>query len=354
VFDLADPFLGYSIAIEVLAIMIAVGGIIFGVGLAINDRRLKQIGQSELYQVVINGAIIGAFIVLFVPGGLISALLGSMTTGVSGTSCSAYPNNPATCFATSYLSGVSDVTINGNPYQSLLTSNLELLSASALLYAGVGTLSSVKLDLFIISFGLQGLNAILGPLKGIIDFLSLSSVFIIAQSMLLGFFYYTALPLMLPVGIVLRTVYFTRKLGGAIIAIAIGGYLILPLTYVFSAVLLNTFYVNALATPVSSTVSSINTFLSSVQSLQGSAFSLGSTQSANTINFNLVGVVTSGIGVLTSSFNLVLSAIWDSMVVLIIQVFFLPIFSMILTFISVKELAKLLGSEISLEHLNVF
>ncbi len=349
-----DPFAGYSIAIEVLAIMIIVGAIVYSIGMALNDKKIKQLGQTELYQVVINGLIIGAFIILFAPGGLIGSLISSLSSGVSGTSCTTYTNNPAICFATSYLSGLGDVTVNGDSYPSLLSSNLALLSSSALLYAGVGTLSSIDINLYVVTFGLQGLNAILGPLKGIIDFLSLSAVFIIAQSMLLGFLYYVAVPIMLPVGIVLRTFYFTRKLGGAIIAIAIGGYLILPLTYVFSATLMDAYFTNSLVTPISSTVSSINTFLSSVQSLQGSAFSLGSTQGVNTINWGIVGVVTGGIGAISSSFNLLLTAIWNSVVLVIIQVFFLPIFSMILTFISTKELAKIFGSELNLEMLNVF
>jgi hypothetical protein len=172
--------------------------------------------------------------------------------------------------------------------------------------------------------------------------------------MFLGFIYYVALPIMLPVGIVLRTFYFTRKLGGAIIAMAIGGFMILPLTYVFSATLLDSYFTNSLATPISSTISSINSFSSSVSNLQSSAFSLGSTGSANTINWGLLGVVTSGIGALTSSFNLVLTEIWNSIVLTIIQVFFLPIFSIILTVISTKELANIFGSELNLEMFNVF
>ncbi len=349
-----DPFAGYSIALEVLAIMITIGGIIYGLGYAMGDKKLKRMGLDELYQVVISGLIIGAFIVLFVPGGIISALIGSLTTGVSGTTCTTFVNNQAICFATSYLSGLGDVTVNGNQYQSLLTSNLELLSATTLLYVGVGTLSSIDINLWIVSFGLQGLNVVLGPLKGIVDFLSLSTVFIVAQSMLLGFIYWVAIPVMLPVGIVLRTFYFTRKLGGAIIAITIGGFLILPLTYVFSATLMDAYLTNSLANPIASTVASINNFTSSVTGLQGSAFSLGTTQSSNSINYGLLNTVIDGAGALSSSFNLITTAIWNCITLIIIQVFFLPIFSLILTFISTKELAKIFGSELSLDMFSVF
>jgi hypothetical protein len=249
---------------------------------------------------------------------------------------------------------LSDVTINGNSYQSLLTSNLELLSSTALLYAGVGTLSSVNISIFVVSFGFKGLNVILGPLQGIVDFLSLSTIFIVAQAMLLSFMYYVAPAILLPLGIILRTFYFTRKLGGTIIAIAIGGFLILPMTYVLSATLMDTYFINSISTPISTTVSSINTFLSSAQSLQGSALSLGTTPSANKINWGLVNTVLSGIGILSSSFNLLLTTIWSSIVLTIIQVFFLPAFSIVLTFVSTKELAKIFGSELSLDMFNVF
>ena len=109
-----DPFAGYSVAVALMAIMISAGAIIYGIGYAFSDNKLRQIGRDELYQVVINGIIIGAFIILFVPGGAISALIGSLTTGVSGMQCNAYANNQAICFATSYLTGIGDVTINGN------------------------------------------------------------------------------------------------------------------------------------------------------------------------------------------------------------------------------------------------
>ncbi len=349
-----DPFAGYGIAVEVLAIMIIIGGIVYALGYAMGDKKLRQMGQDELYQVVINGLIIGAFIVLFAPGGIISVLITSLTAGVSGTTCTTYTANPAICFAINYLSGLSPVTVNGNVYPSLLDSNIALLSATTVLSVAIGTLSSISVNLWVVSFGLQGLSTISGPLKGIVDFLSLSTVFIVAQAMLLSFIYYVALPILLPLGIVLRTFYFTRKLGGAIIAIAIGGFLILPMTYVLSATLMDAYLTNSLSSPISTTVSSINSFISNVQSLQGSAFSLGSTQTANTINYGLVGTVLSGIGGISASFNLLISEIWNSIVLIVIQVFFLPIFSLIITFISTKELAQIFGSELSLEIFNVF
>jgi hypothetical protein len=117
---------------------------------------------------------------------------------------------------------------------------------------------------------------------------------------------------------------------------------------------MDAYLTNSLVTPIATTVSSINSFMSNVQTLQGSAFSLGTTQSANTINWNLVSTVTSGIAVMSSSYNLLFTDIWNNIVLIIIQVFFLPIFSIILTFISTKELAKIFGSELSLDMFSVF
>ena len=48
--------LGYSIAVSVIAIMISVGGIVFGLGYAFDNNRLKMFGRDELVQSFINGA----------------------------------------------------------------------------------------------------------------------------------------------------------------------------------------------------------------------------------------------------------------------------------------------------------
>ncbi len=51
------------------------------------------------------------------------------------------------------------------------------------------------------------------------------------------------LSVILPAGLVLRTFYPTRKLGGFLIAVAIGLYVVLPLSYVFNAMLANSYSV---------------------------------------------------------------------------------------------------------------
>jgi len=82
-------------------------------------------------------------------------------------------------------------------------------------YTGISVLSSM------VAVGLDALAA---------------SIFIqLAQKMLLNFFQDNSFRWFLPLGIILRTFGFTRKLGGTLIAIAIGTLVVFPLAIAFSA-----------------------------------------------------------------------------------------------------------------------
>ena len=67
-------FGGYSIAITLVAIMVSVAGIIFGIGYSMDDRRLKELGRAELYQAIINGVIVGSLLLAFGTNGIVPSL----------------------------------------------------------------------------------------------------------------------------------------------------------------------------------------------------------------------------------------------------------------------------------------
>lgn len=340
--------LGYSIAVSVIAIMISVGGIIFGLGYAMDNNRLKNFGRDELIQSFINGAIVGALFLFFSPLGLGTGMINGLVSGShANATCNGYmSSNYAICFAYNYLVGVTPVTINNSSYPSLLGSSLELLLPISGLYITLGLISSTQLDFGIasISFG-----TVLAPLLSQEDFiisaLTFAIISIYTQSALLGVISIVAIPLLLPVGLVLRTFYPTRKLGGTAIAIAIGLFAIFPLTYLLDA---------QITANYSSTINqaSISSFTIQAQGVEGSLFST-SVLPSNTLSGPLQALA-NGVSGLASSFTSIIKQLVSWLALIIIQVFFFPVLSIVLTITSIRELAKMLGSEVSLGKFDVF
>ncbi len=342
----------YSIAVALIAIMLSVAGIILGIGYAANDKKLKEFGISEIYQCIINGVIVGSLVVAFSSGGIITMLINNSVTNASlvATCNGSLSGNYAICFAYNYLVGLTPVTINGTSYPTLIDASIGLLAPVSLLYTGLSVLSSIKLSLGIISIGFaSALNPVLTALNYVIEALTASVIAIEVQGILLKFIAAVAIPVLLPIGIVLRTFYLTRKLGGALMAIAIGLFVVLPMSYVLNAELTSS-YVGSLD---NSTVSS---------------FVIGATQTnadiishATGLNGNLTSRASSLSGYFTGSINSLVQG-FDSFIeqlagfiaLLIVEVFFLPAFSIILTVISIREIAKVLGSEISFGKLYIW
>ncbi len=357
-FFLLDPFAGYDIGIAIIGIMIAVAGILLGLGFAIDDKKMKEFGRAELYQALINSAIIGALFLSFSQYGIFTSIINGVTGGVSLQNCGAdLGYNEAICFAYNYLIGSALISVNGHLYPSLITSTVTLLAPTTLLYIAIGTISTINIDVIIISVGLAGLKVFLGPLHGLVDFLALNIFLIAAQAALLKFIALTAIPVILPVGLILRTFYFTRKLGGAIIAFAIGFFAVFPMTYVLDAQLMDSYASGSSGQAFSTAISAIDNATSSADSISGSAFDTSKdlfSVSFNSITSNPFSDMINLASNFSTIFSALISYIEDAITFLIIQVFILPTFSLVLTAISIRELAKILGSEISFGRFDIF
>ncbi len=340
---------------SLIAIMLAVAGILLGLGYALGDKRLKEFGMSELYQSLINAAILGSLILAFGPSGIITNTINSLSAGVQPQSCSAYfDGNSALCFSYAYLAGNTTVQVYNNTVLSLRTSTAGMLVASSGLYILIGTLASVKVEAGFIAFGLQGLTVFMGPLKAITDFLTFAILSIIAQAVILKFIGVTAISTLLPVGLVLRTFYFTRALGGSIIAITIGFFAILPMTYVMGAIMLNDFsgYNQA------QLFANADSALSSTSSGSAGGLADGSLSSIpsnpNSITIGTVASISALLEGASNALSSLIDYVGDAIAFIVLQVFLLPTMSLILTVISIRELARLLGSEITFGRFDVF
>ncbi len=336
--------IGYSIALVVLAIMFMVGGIVYGMGIASDIKKLKDFGKDEILQTAINGVIVGTLIIALSQGGAISTVINSVVLNASpGLNCSAFNSNYAICFANNYLVGIS-TNIKGYIFPSLLDAALELLIPTATAYGIIGTFSSISLSVGLASISFKAIfSPILTEETYIISALTFSVISIYIQSALLEVISIITLPLLLPTGIILRTFYPTRKLGGSIIALSIGLFLIFPLTYLLDAQIAYNY--SSITAAKSATA-----ILSYSKSITGSIFSMDRNSSISTYMSGTLNMASN----FFSMFLTLISSILKEVSLLVIEVFFMPAFSIILTAISTREFAKLLGSEISFGKFDIF
>ncbi len=342
--------IGYNIAVSVISIMLSIGGMVWGLGYATDNLKLKSFGRDEIIQSCINGAIVGSLFLFLSPGGLGTGIINGLVSSSNVTvSCTGYlSSNYAICFANNYLVGLAPVTINNNGYPSLLDSSLELLVPVSTIYAILGFISSSQVSLGVISFAFTTLlTPLLSQMNFIIEALTFAIIGIYTQSALLNVIAIVAVPLLLPIGIVLRTFYPTRRLGGTMIAIAIGLFVVFPLTYLLDAQITVNY-------SSSINIADLNSFQLQSQSAQNSVLSI----STGTITSNSLGgilqVITGTLGGLISSFTPLLNEIVSWLAILIVEVFFFPVFSIMLTITSIRELAKVFGSEVSLGRFDIF
>jgi hypothetical protein len=151
----------------------------------------------------------------------------------------------------------------------------------------------------------------------------------------------------MPIGITLRCLYFTRKLGGAILAITIGLFAILPMTYVLDATIINSY-------AISFNPSTVTLATSNATQLQGSLLNgLTSYQSGTTNSTSTSNYITSIISSFVGGIRQFLSGLANFVAIIIIQAFLMPAFSIILTAVSIRELARILGAEINLNKMSL-
>ncbi|MGC8647640.1 MAG: hypothetical protein ACP5SA_02345 [Candidatus Micrarchaeia archaeon] len=339
----------YSIAIALLSIMFSVGGILLGLGFALNDKKLRQFGQDELIQTIINSAILGIIFLIFLPNGFAMKIIEEMLSGanLNATCEQMLSSNPAICFASAYLVGSSPIRINGVAFQSLLAVSTEMLASVSTAYVAVAIISAIKLN-FIVGISLSALFApLLNQLSRLITMLTTAIIGIEAQAILLKFIALTAVQLILPVGMLLRIVYFTRRLGGALIAIAIGLFCVMPLTYAFNAELTYNYSTYSNETAITNLATLLNeTGQNAGSGLQGYS---GANLANNSNSTGIVSGFISFAGKIYSMFMNAIKKVLNFVALLIVEVFLLPLFSAVLTVISIREIARILGSEVMTE-----
>jgi hypothetical protein len=333
---------GFSIAVYVIGIMLSVAGISLGMGYAINKRSLKEFGKEEIYQSIINGVLVGSMLLLFSQGGIVNSMINQITLyNSTSISCQAYmSNNAALCLAYDYLAG-SGYTYMGTFHPSILSSTTTLMAELLGLNTILGVIGSININLVVVSISLGSVvNPITSQIMYFVRILTTISMGALVQSSILIFVSLTATTIILPAGLILRSFYPTRKVGGFLIALSIGLYIVLPLSYVMDAMIANSYYTTLSNSSIVSLTSSANSFKGT---LTGIPQVKNASDYGSAISF--LGTITNGISSISNYFSGIINWLISTVAYFIVYTFILPGFSLIITIISVRELSAMLGSE---------
>jgi hypothetical protein len=341
----------FQVAIYVIVSMIVLVGIVYLLGKALSNRKLEEWAKNEFLQVFISAAMVGGLFLLMAPGtGLItiafnslvpadpivpSVSLGSIATiDISGCVDAKIPEDTALCYAYDYLGMLS---------MQILSLMTMIFSVNILL----DILSKLSIDIIVVEITpLSGLSSIVQVFQSILQSLLFLGIVVEAERALLQFVNATALTLFLPVGVVLRSFFGTRRLGGALIALAVGTYLVFPLTISLNAVAVNQVATDAFQ-PLTDLYASVNAINPVTQFSQAGDLLSPETWTGFIEDYQqAASALVDAIAKMPQMMTTVVS-------LLIVQVVFLPALSIMLTMIAIKELAALFGSEINLSRFEV-
>lgn len=355
----------FRVAIYAIISMFVLVGIVHLFSRVLKNQKLGDWAKNEFIQAMISAAIVGSLYVLMAPqSGVIIQAFDSLiptstqvpvwnSVAVSGelpllassggivyepidssyAACGDMTSTPL-CYAYDYLALLQ---------QSITGLSMDLLAFTSM----VGILASLSVNLMVVDFApLSGLTSVVAICNSVMQSLMFLGVVAGVEMALLVFIGATALKVFLPIGVVLRCFFATRRIGGLLMAVAIGLYIVFPLTIALNAIAMN-------SGPDAQLSQDSSNFLA----LEGqvnhvSPFSSGNVSSSD----QLVGFATSaaaGLGPVLAGVRSVPVLSTDVLSAMVIQLVFLPVLSVMITALAIKELAGLFGSEVNLSRFEV-
>jgi len=247
----------FSIAMAAVMIAILASGMLFSVGYAFGINQLKQIGRAELLQgfaslllvVFLFGALdVEQNLIGSIEGstGLISAGLATSAPDKFGITPDVYrqiiqqggtitidPFDVTYAFLKRMVDCIHDkyMTAMANTKWAEIIANMQLKLEIDTGPPPYGTNWALPTDLFKLIGGGGGIYAQVQRGELLADELTWTAVLIYAQLALLKFIETSMFTVFLPIGIILRAFPPTRGAGAVLAALAIGLYVIFPMTY---------------------------------------------------------------------------------------------------------------------------
>jgi hypothetical protein len=335
---MAEDFAGMGIAVIVVTASIVLAGILIGLGKAFGYKRIEQFGIEELIQSVVNAAIIGSF-------AAIVALVASVSSNLVSTGC------PASSVADQLLCSLTNVNT------SLLAMLEELIRLLGILsyYQGL----SLNFGAFSI-LPLANLSSVSGALSTQLLAMNLTMILLSLNLQMTSFIALSVLGILFPAGLVLRTLFATRRVGGFLIGLAIGLYLFYP-TFVLifpeptpsinnATIAMQGFNNNTYYAPVPVVDLNDNYALAGkLDVMSGRCSDPAANQSNGSRCFNLTSAIPNSTSAdLAGDLTVIAKSDSDAISQSLLYAVIAPLFSLLVTAVFVKELSSLLGSEIGI------
>jgi hypothetical protein len=356
----------FTVAIYVIISMFVIVGIVYLFSRFLSNRNLEDWAKNEFVQVLISAALVGGLFALLAPGsGIIIVAFNSLVPANSAqvlvpaidsttpggnftnsTASSSQMSVDMDCGATSIDSGT--VLCFAYNYLSLL--ELQILGLMGIIFLVnliLDILSKIAIDVIVVEVvPLSGLSSIVQVLNSMLQSLFFLGVMVGVEKALLIFVDEAAMKIFLPIGVVLRCFFATRRLGGALIAIAIGLYLVFPLTIAMNALSVGEIATDAIQ-PLLDLQSAANDM-----NIMNHFSSAGDIISVDSWKSYIGSFSNAGAAFANAMANLP-KMMTTFVALLVVQIVFLPVLSIMLTIIAIKELAGLFGSEVNLGRFEV-
>jgi hypothetical protein len=341
----------FNIAIYMIVSMVVLVGIAYLLSRLMSNRKLQDWAKTEFIQVMISAALVGGLFFLMAPGsGLIVVAFNSLVPDTPDVPQFSISGIPTVEMSTCGVYGLATDTVICYAHDYLGHLAGQILGLMGIIFSInliLDVLSKLAIDIIVVEIApLAGLSSIVQVLNSIMQMLLFLGITVQVERALLQFIDSAALTVFLPIGVVLRSFFATRRLGGTLIALAVGLYLVFPLTIALNSVAVKQVEADSLSELGAFLETSKNMNLITYMSGEGD---LLSAESWTTYLGNYKDSASSLIDALKS-----LPSIMMTMVsLLIVQIVFLPILSVMLTIIAIRELALLFGGEINLSRFEV-
>jgi len=311
---------------ELIVLLITFAGIIYGLGVALGSSKLKRFGANEIIQGIINAAIVGVII------GVV-ALISTFSSGFYQHKACGTANESVYWLECSY-SSLS---------QNLSLTNQELIETSYM----VGYYQSI-----VLSFGnnnannsiqiqpLKYLDGVLRSFDATMVMFNLIYTGIGLDIIIFATIGSVAMTFILPFGILLRSFFATRKLGGFLIALSVGLFIVYPLFIL---------PFNLPSQQINDTNSLLQNFTSnSNYAITIPLISLNTNNAVSSRIDSISNETVNGTGsgnYFVGQITKIISSISQLTGTLFFYVILVPLFSLLITLVSIKEVYNTISGE---------
>jgi ABC-type cobalt transport system substrate-binding protein len=213
---------GLPLALIATMLSFVIASLIFMIGVAFNNATLKNFGIGEFYESIATAIIVGAFLyICAVIFGIIPAIaVGTINPFATAFNLISQTIGTAQQMYTSLFRVYLAKSFEVSP-----TVNLDIGGAVSKFASGIiSTITQQFFNIYTIPITIYFLDPALAISRFLADGISI----LYAEYYLMVFFATAAVPAFLVPGIILRSIFPTRSIGGIMIAIAIGFYIVMP------------------------------------------------------------------------------------------------------------------------------